>query len=161
MTGPARARVLTQRQTAWHRRKFGMEFNLVLFQVYESYEIKFPTKISSFTVVNLRKGLCHVSEKCCPPHTLPVLNFSSSWSTKLKLTFPLKVESKTWTVLYPCVVGQHQATIASVDHSNTWKYNTTLVQEYQCHYSDGVTSQFSDQGELTAVSCQWMTAREY
>ena len=31
-------------------RKFGMEINFVLFLFYESYEIKFPTKISSFTV---------------------------------------------------------------------------------------------------------------
>ena len=32
-------------------RKFGMEINFVLFfQIYESYETKFPTKVSSFTV---------------------------------------------------------------------------------------------------------------
>ena len=31
-------------------RKFGMEINFIHFQLYESYEIKFPTKISSFTV---------------------------------------------------------------------------------------------------------------
>ena len=33
-------------------RKFGMEINFVIFfPFYESYEIKFPTKISSFTVL--------------------------------------------------------------------------------------------------------------
>ena len=31
-------------------RKFGMEINFVLFLLYKIYEIKFPTKISSFTV---------------------------------------------------------------------------------------------------------------
>ena len=34
-------------------RKFGMKINFIHFQLYESYEIKFPSKNSSLTVVSV------------------------------------------------------------------------------------------------------------
>ena len=65
MTGPTHAGALTQWPVAGHRRKFGMEFKLVLFffQIHESYEIKFPAKISSFTVAYNYNRYIRIREK--------------------------------------------------------------------------------------------------
>ena len=57
-------------------RKFGIEINFVLlFQIYESYETKFPTKISSFTVhdktfLHQILLLSYLSFFCPPPPCL-------------------------------------------------------------------------------------------
>ena len=92
-------------------RKFGMEFNFVLFQSYKSYEIKFLKKISSFTVSSSYRVYVRRKVKCCRPkailHSLTSSRKPKSWQIKKEHCYFLKkvsvlgeMENKTLRSLY-------------------------------------------------------------